>query len=360
MGLGSTKTFSLAEARERALAARRLAADGIDPIDSRRAVRAARAVATVRSMTFAACAEAYIAAHEAGWRNAKHRYQWRQTIAAYAEPAFGPLPVEAVDVGLVLKAIEPIWITKPETAGRVRGRIESILDWATTRGYRQGENPARWRGHLENLLPKKSKVRRVEHYAALPYVEIGGFMAELRQREAIAARALEFAILTASRTGEVLGARWGEINLAERLWIVPAERMKAEREHRVPLSDAALAIVEKMTGTRQNDYLFSALRTGRPLSNMSMLMLLRRMGRDDLTAHGFRSSFRDWAAERTNFPAEVAEMALAHTVADKVEAAYRRGDLFEKRRQLAEAWSRFCHAVHGSGSTEAIPIRRGR
>jgi integrase len=357
MGLGSTATFTLARARERALAARQLVADGIDPIDSRRAERAAQAVATARSMTFAACAEAYIAAHEAGWRNAKHKYQWRQTIAAYANPAFGALPVEAVDVGLVLKAIEPIWTTKPETAGRVRGRIESILDWATTRGYRQGENPARWRGHLENLLPKKNKVRRVEHYSALPYPEIAAFMVELRRREAMAARALEFAILTAARTGEVVGARWGEVNLAERLWIVPAERMKAAREHRVPLSDAAVAVVEKLSGTRQNDdYLFPGPTAGRPISNMAMLMLLRRMGRDDLTAHGFRSSFRDWAAERTNFPAEVAEMALAHTVADKVEAAYRRGDLFEKRRQLAATWARYCATAEAPG--EVVPLRR--
>jgi integrase len=362
MGLGSIATFTLADARERALTARRLVASGVDPIDSRRGERATQAVAAARSMTFAACADAYVAAHAAGWRNAKHRYQWGQTIAAYMNPVFGALPVEAVDVGLVLKAIEPIWTTKPETAGRVRGRIESILDWATTRGHRHGENPARWRGHLENLLPKKNKVRRVEHYAALPYPEIGAFMAELRRREATAARALEFAILTAARTGEVVGAQWGEINLAERLWIVPAERMKAGREHRVPLPEAALTIVEKLalagTARQNDDYLFPGPMSGRPISNMAMLMLLRRMGRDDLTAHGFRSTFRDWAAERTNFPAEVAEMALAHTVADKVEAAYRRGDRFEKRRQLAEAWAKFCAASPAAGAV--VPMRAAR
>ena len=307
-------------------------------------------------MTFAACAERYIASHKVGWRNPKHAAQWPATLGTYVYPVFGSLPVQAVDVGLVMKAIEPIWVQKPETAGRVRGRIERVLDWATARGYRQGENPARWRGHLENLLPKKSKVRRVEHHAALPYVEIGAFMAELRQQEGVPARALEFAILTAARTGEVIGAKWDEIDLDERLWTVPAERMKAGKEHRVPLSDVALAIVEERRKIQQDDHIFPGGKAGRPISNMAMLMLLRRMGRGDLTAHGFRSSFRDWAAERTTFPAEVAEMALAHTVSDKVEAAYRRGDLFQKRRYLMEAWAKFCATVKASG--QAAPIRK--
>jgi integrase len=341
MGLGSVKTFSLAEARERALEARRAVARGIDPIETRRAERGAAAVATAKSMTFAQCADAFIAAHQAGWRNEKHRYQWRQTVASYMNPVLGALDVGAVDVGLVMKAIEPIWTVKPETAGRVRGRIESILDWATARGYRTGENPARWRGHLENLLPARSKVRRVEHYAALPYPEIGAFMAQLRLSDGPSARALGFAILTAARTGEVIGAVWNEINVAERIWTVPADRMKAGREHRVPLSNAALAIVEKMAAIRSGEYVFPGGKAGRPMSNMALLMLLRRLGRGDLTAHGFRSTFRDWAAERTNFPAEVAEMALAHTVSDKVEAAYRRGDLFEKRREIMVAWANF-------------------
>jgi integrase len=266
--------------------------------------------------------------------------------------------VQAVDVGFVMKVIEPIWAIKPETASRVRGRIESVLDWATARGYRQGENPARWRGHLENLLPKKSKVRRVEHHAALPYAEIAAFMAELRQQEGVAAHALEFAILTAARTGEVIGAKWDEIDPGERLWTVPADRMKAGKEHRVPLSDPALAILEGMRKIRQGDHIFPGGKAGRPISNMAMLMLLRRMGRGDLTAHGFRSSFRDWAAERTTFPAEVAEMALAHTVSDKVEAAYRRGDLFQKRRQLSDAWAQFCVAAPAAG--QVVPIRTAR
>jgi integrase len=255
-----------------------------------------------------------------------------------------------------VKVLEPIWTEKPETASRVRGRIEAILDWATARGYRQGENPARWRGHIENLLPKKSKVRRVEHHAALPYPETAAFMVELRQQDGVAARALEFAILTAARTGEVIGGRWDEIDFAERLWTVPAERMKAGKEHRVPLSDAAMTILQTLRETREGDFIFPGSRGGRPISNMAMLMLLRRMGRSDLTAHGFRSSFRDWAAECTTFPAEVAEMALAHVVGDKVEAAYRRGDLFQKRREIMDAWSKSCATPPTGG--RVVPLLR--
>lgn len=242
-------------------------------------------------------------------------------------PAFGGLPVQAVDVGLVMKALEPIWASKTETASRIRGRIENILDWATVRGYRQGENPARWRGHLENLLPKRSKVQKVEHHPALPYPEVGTFVASVREQDGIAPRALEFLILTATRTSETIGARWPEIDLAARTWTVPAERTKTAREHRIPLSQAAVAVVEKMVTIRVDDYVFPGGKKGKPLSNMALLKLLARMGRSDLTAHGFRSTFRDWAAERTDFPSEVAEMALVHTVGDKVEAAYRRGDL---------------------------------
>lgn len=354
MGLGPVHTVSLAEARLKALDCRRARLDGHDPIENRKAARATARLDAAKAVTFQACAERYIAAHKTGWRNTKHAAQWTATLGTYVNPIFGGLPVQAVDVGLVLKAVEPMWATKPETASRVRGRIESILDWATARGYRQGENPARWRGHLENLLPRPSKVRRVEHHAALPYPEIASFMAELHQQEGVAARALEFAILTATRTGEVIGCRWSEVNVAERVWTIPAERMKAGKEHRVPLSGAALAIVETMFKIRQGDFVFPGGGTNRPISNMAMLMLLRRMGREDLTAHGFRSTFRDWAAERTGFPAEVAEMALAHTVGDKVEAAYRRGDLFQKRRQLAEAWAKFCATPPTAGSV--VPI----
>jgi integrase len=337
MGLGSLSLVGLREAREHALQQRRLLRlEGIDPIAKRRAARQAAIIEAASAMTFKDCAQAYIAAHKGGWKNPKHAAQWPSTLQTYVYPIFGNLPVQAVDVGLMTKAIEPIWATKPETASRVRGRIESVLDWATVRGHREGENPARWRGHLEKLLPPRRKVAAVEHHAALPYAELPAFMGALAQREGFAARALELLILTAARTGEVLGARWSEIDLEGRLWTVPAGRMKAGREHRVPLSDGALAILTELD--RTSELVFPGQRRDRPLSNMALLMLLRRMGRGDLTAHGFRSTFSDWCAEQTNFPSEVREMALAH---DKVEAAYRRGDLFEKRQQLAEEWGRY-------------------
>src|SRR5215472_6488428 len=250
MGLGPYPDIALAEARERAATQRKLRLDGTDPIAARQAGQQQAKLDAAKAMNFKACAEAYIAAHQAGWKNPKHAAQWPATLGAYVYPAFGALPVQVVDVGLVMKAIEPIWTEKPETASRVRGRIESVLDWATARGYRHGDNPARWRGHLENLLPKKTKVRRVEHHAALPYAEMAGFMAELREQEGIGARALEFAILTAARTGEVRGAKWDEIDLSTKLWTVPGERMKAGKEHRVPLSDATLTILEKMAAIR--------------------------------------------------------------------------------------------------------------
>ena len=359
MGLGPTHALSLAEARERAREWRRERLDGIDPIEARRSRRARIQLEAKKAMNFKQCAEAYIKSHSVGWKNPKHAAQWPSTLETYVYPAFGSLPVQGIDVGLVMNALEPIWTTKPETASRVRGRIESVLDWATARGYRKGENPARWRGHLENLLPKKTKVRRVEHHAALPYPELDEFIAELRQQEGVAARALEFAILTVARTGEVIGAKWSEINLAERLWTIPAERMKAGKEHRAPLSDAALAILGEIQEIRQSDYVFPGGKSGRPLSNMAFLMLLRRMGRGDLTVHGFRSTFSDWCSERTNFPAEVREMALAHTVSDKVEAAYRRGDLFQKRRQLMDAWARFAITTP-TIAAEVVPIAAAR
>jgi len=345
MGLGPYPDIPLAEAREKALACRKLRLDGCDPIEVRQTGRQQKKLNEVKVMTFAECAERYIASHRPGWKNPKHAAQWPATLGSYVYPVFGSLPVHAVDVGLVMKAVEPIWTAKPETASRVRGRIESVLDWATARGYRQGENPARWRGHLENLLPARSKVQRVEHHAALPYAEIGAFMVELRARESIAACALAFVVLTAARTGEAIGARWNEIDLAERLWTVPAERMKAGKEHRVPLSDVALTILDKLGKVRQGDFVFPGAKPDKPLSQMAMAMTLRRIGRGELTVHGFRSTFRDWAAEQTSFPAEVAEMALAHVVGDKVEAAYRRGDLFEKRRALAGAWAAYCAGV---------------
>jgi integrase len=305
-------------------------------------------------MTFDECREAYIRAHAAGWRNPKHHQQWENTLKTYCSPVFGRVAVQAVDVALVMKVLEPIWSTKPETASRLRGRIEAILDWAKVRGLRTGENPARWRGHLDHLLPARAKVRKVKHHAALPYIQIATYLDELRKRESTAARALEFAILTATRTNEVIGARWDEIDLAVRVWIIPESRMKAGREHRVPLSDAAISVVKFMQSVRQNEYVFPG-DSRASLSNMALLMTLRRMNRGDLTTHGFRSTFRTWAAERTSFPREVIESALAHTVGNKVEAAYQRGDMFDKRRRLMDAWAQFCAKV--STTAEIVPIR---
>jgi integrase len=356
MGLGPVKTWSLAEARERARKLRQVRGQGLDPLVERRAGQLRERLEAARALTFKQCAEAYIAAHRAGWRNQRHAAQWPSTLEAFVYPALGALPVQAVDVGLVMKVLEPIWREVPETASRVRGRIESVLDWASARGYRTGENPARWRGHLENLLPKKSRVKRVEHHAALPYAELPGFLAELRQQQEVCAKALEFAILTAGRTGEVVGAQWAEIDLAARLWTVPAERMKAGKEHRVPLSEPALAVLEAMGEIRTGVFVFPGGRGDRPLGETAMRSLLQRLG-GDATTHGFRSTFRDWAAERTSFPREVAEMALAHSVGVAVEQAYRRTDLVERRRQLMEAWARYCGSSPGPAAARVVPIR---
>lgn len=355
MGLGSLDALTLGEARTRASECRRLCSAGIDPIEARKAERQKARLEEAKAIAFEDAAERYIKAHEAGWRNAKHVMQWRNTLATYAAP-IGKLPVQAVDVGLVVKVLEPIWRVKPETASRVRSRIEAVLDWATVRGYRTGENPARWRGHLQNLLPNPARIRKVQHHAALPYAEIGAFMRALRAEEGIAAVALQFLILTASRTGEIIGVRWSEIDLANGTWIVPADRMKAGREHRVPLSAPAIAILQRMREIHNGQLVFPGRFGDQPLSGMALLQLLKRMGRGDLTVHGLRSSFRDWAAERTNYPREVAEMALAHAVSDQVEAAYRRGDLFDKRRRLMEAWARYCGVA--KPPAEVIPFRR--
>jgi len=341
MGLGPTHTKSLAEARADATDCRKLRLDGIDPIAERQQGRLRARLEAARAMTFKQCAEAYIDANKAGWKNAKHSAQWTSTLATYAYPVFGELPVQTVDVTLVTKVLEPIWKTKTETASRLRGRLEAVLDWATVRQLRQGDNPARWRGHLDHLLPQRSKVQKVQHHPALPYSEISDFMGKLRAQEGQAARALEFLILTATRTNEVIGAQWTEIDLDAGIWTIPESRMKAGKEHRVPLSKPALALLKGLHKTKLVEFVF-ANADGKPLSNMAMLMLLERMQRSDLTVHGFRSTFRDWAAEQTNFPRELAEQALAHSLKDKVEAAYRRSDLFEKRRRLMEAWSRYC------------------
>jgi integrase len=353
MGLGSLTAVSLAEARVRATEARRLVSAGIDPISARDGKMATERAAAAKQVTFRDAAEAFIKAHKAGWRNAKHGQQWRNTLATYVYPRLGALPVQQIDAGLVLRVLEPIWNTRPETASRVRQRIEVVLDSATARS---GENPARWRGHLKNLLPARSSVRRVKHHPALPYQELGAFMAELRKQDGLAARALELLILTATRTTECIAARWSELDLAAALWTIPAERIKAGREHRVPLAPAAVALLRKLAEAKISEFVFPG-RPGRPLSDGALLKLLKRMQRTDLTVHGLRSSFRDWAAEMTTYPREVAEMALAHAVGDKVEAAYRRGDLLEKRRTLMQAWADFATAKPLAGRV-IVPIRR--
>ncbi len=357
MGLGPFPDISLAEARLKASAHRRQRHEGIDPLEAKAAQRQALRVSVAKGRTFRECAIEFIEKNRAGWRNAKHAAQWTAALATYVYPTLGEMPVSAIDAGLVVQVLDPIWAEKPETASRVRGRIEAVLDAATVRGFRQGPNPAQWKGNLAHILPASGKVRKVEHHAALPFDDMPEFFAELRGREGMGARALEFAILTAARTGEVLGARWGEIDLDAKIWTVPATRMKAGREHRVPLSEAALAVlthVQPLALLRDGEPalaapVFPGTRRALPLSNMVMLMLLRRMRRSDLTAHGFRSTFSDWAAERTTYPREVVEMALAHAIGDKVEAAYRRGDLFDKRRQLMREWAYFCEKPQATG-----------
>jgi integrase len=342
MGLGPIHTLSLAEARERARECRKILLDGRDPIEVRNAERVQRRIEAARGVTFKDCAERYISAHEATWKNTKHRDQWRSTLLRYADPVIGALPVSAIDTALVMQVLEPAWKTTPETAARVRGRIEAVLDWATVRGFRTGDNPARWRGHLNKLLPSRAKVRKTRHHPALPYAEIASFMADLRARNSAPARALEFLILTAARTGEVIGTRWAEIDLKARAWTVPAERTKAERQHRIPLSEPALKLLSSLPAPNSPDsLLFPRVHSGEPVSRTSLLELMREL-RPGYVPHGLRSTFRDWAAETTNHQNYVVEAALAHTIGDKVEAAYRRGDLFEKRRRLMADWARYC------------------
>jgi integrase len=365
MGLGALADVSLADARVKAQDARKLIAAGIDPIDARHETRAKIAVERASALTFKAAAESYIEAHAASWRNPKHATQWPNTLRDYVYPVIGKLPVAAVNVGHVIKILEPIWTKKPETASRVRGRVEAVLDWAKARGYRTGENPARWRGHLENLMPKRGKLQAVKHHPALPYDEAGAFMADLKEQEGTAPLAFRFLILTAARTSEVIGARWSEIDLGKGVWTIPAARIKTGREHRVPLSAPALVILKALPEARASDkddaFVFPGGRKGKPLSTNALLAVLDRMGRDTITAHGFRSTFRDWCAEQTNYPREVAEAALAHAVGDKVEAAYRRSDLFEKRTQLMKDWATYCGTVaRPEKAARVVPIWKRR
>lgn len=357
MGLGGVSTFSLAEARERAALQRKLLADGEDPLTVKKARQLERRLSEANIITFDQAAEKYIEAHEPSWKNAKHVAQWRTTLKVYASPVVGDLPVSQIDTALVLRILKPIWNEKTETATRLRGRIEHILDWAKVQGYRSGENPAAWRGHLDKLLPAPRKVAKAGHHAALPWKNIGFFMVELRKSPGLAALLVELIILTATRTSEAVYAKWSEFDLKEKLWTIPKDRMKSGREHTVPLSDAVLSVLKRIeaeTLTRGGGYLFPGSK-GKPLSNMAGLALLRRMERTDITVHGFRSTFRDWCAEASDYPNHVAEMALAHVIDDKTEAAYRRGELLEKRRALMHDWSVSCNTVPSGGTV--VPIR---
>jgi integrase len=356
MGLGRAgdRDVTLAKARQKAAEARAAVAEGADPIAVRDAARAAEAAEQAKAVTFKVAATRYIDAHKAGWRNAKHGAQWTATLETYAYPVFGSVAVGAVEVGHITKVLLPIWSEKPETARRLRGRIEAVLDWATANGFRRGDNPARWRGHLENLLPKYQKVAKVKHHAALPYTEVGAFVADLQGQSGTAARALEFLILTATRTAETVGARWSEIDLDKAEWKIPGDRIKAGKEHRIPLSPRAVAILRAQHKSKTGEFVFPGGKAKRPLSNNAFLALLDRMGRGDITAHGFRSTFRDWAAEQTNYPRDVAEMALAHAIGDKVEAAYRRGDLYAKRARMMTDWAKHCATVAKGGNVVAI------
>lgn len=344
MGLGPFPDVSLAQARRAADDAHRLLRDGINPIEARRQRLQIAKLEAAQAVTFKACSTRYVEAHRDSWRNPKHAAQWASTLETYAYPILGSVPVQAIDTGLVMQVLEPIWRKTPETATRVRQRIEATLDWATAHNYRSGENPARWRGHLDKLLPKRSKVRAVKHHKAMAYAELPQFFTELLKKETISAKALAFTILTAARSGETRGARASEINLSAALWTVPAERTKSNREHRVPLAPSALVVLRsRLSPNTENDRLLFPNPRGKSLSDTAMRKYLQEdMKQPTLTVHGFRSSFRDWAAEQTNFPRELAEASLAHTLRDRTEAAYQRGDMLDRRRKLMEAWAEYC------------------
>jgi len=345
MGLGTPATVSLADARERAANARRMIGQGLDPINERKR--------TGGVPTFGEMADQVREALSVGFRNEKHRAQWKATLATYAAP-LSDKPIDAILTDDVLAVLKPIWTTKSVTASRVRGRIEKVLDAAKAKGYRQGENPARWRGHLDHLLPKQSKLTR-SHHAAMPYEHVAAFIGRLRESDSLAAQALELTILTAARSGEILGMGWSEVDLDKKIWTVPANRMKAGREHRVPLSERAVAILRQLADIKTGDFVYPGQRKNRRLSNMAIFMMLRRM-KADVTVHGFRSSFRDWAGNESHFPREVVETALAHVVGDAAEQAYRRSDALEKRRKLMEAWASYCEP---KANSNVLQLRKG-
>lgn len=348
MGLGGYPAVTLAQARELARAARERIKAGHDPVAEAKAARSAQAASRATALTFQQCAEKYIAAHKSGWKSEKHAQQWTNTLDQHAYPTLGQMLVRDVGLSHVLAVLEPIWQTKTETASRLRGRIESVLDWATVRKYREGENPARWRGHLDKILPKPAKVAKVEHHAAMPVDDVAAFLDRLQKQEGMGARALEFTILTASRSGEIRGATWAEIDLKTKVWTIPAERMKAGKEQRVPLSARAVEVLQALPRVAETNIVFPGAK-GQPLSDMTLTATLRRMEIDS-TVHGFRSTFRDWAGERTAHPREVIEHALAHQLKDKAEAAYQRGDMFEKRRRLMDDWAAFLQRPKSSAN----------
>lgn len=342
LGLGGYPAVSLAQAQEAARSKRQLIGDGIDPVQQKRDAANARRAAQLKRMTFAEAADRYIASHEPSWRNPKHAWQWRNSLDRYVLPKIGKLDVGDIGIAHVLDVLEPIWRTTTETASRIRGRIELILAWADKRVERERLNPARWRGHLDTQLPRPSKVSRPQHHKALAFAEMGVFMKYLRNQDSLAARALEFAILTAARSGEVRHASWDEVDLGAKVWTIPAERMKAGREHRVPLNQGAMSLLRSIAWVEGSEVIFQSPRSG-PLTDTALVAVCRRIGAD-CVPHGFRSTFRDWCGECTNVSREVAEMALAHAIGNEVEAAYRRGDLFEKRRYLMDEWSAFLRA----------------
>ena len=354
MGLGPAWDVTLAEARERAANLRRMLRDGQDPLQVKHAQKAEARAMHEKRMPFGRCAELYIEVHRSGWKNPKHASQWSATLTTYCEPIW-KLPVDAIDTALVMKCLDSIWTTKTETASRLRGRIESVLAWATVRGLRTGDNPAAWRNHLDQLLPARNKVRKVEHRAALPYAEAAAFMVELRQRNSLAARVLELQILTATRPGEAAGAQWSEFDLDAGLWTIPAARMKAGKEHRIPLAPAVVKLLEALPHDNVN--VFPGVKN-RPITTEAAMKLLKEL-RPGLTAHGFRSTFRDWAAETTSHPREVIEAAMAHRLKDAAEAAYQRGDLLQRRAVLMKDWAGYCAAVRKGGNVTAIKHKAG-
>jgi integrase len=357
LGLGPLHTIGLAEARELALACRKQRLGGADPLEARRHASRLSRVAAAKVLTFAEAADAYIASHAAGWRDPRAASQWRASLRDHAHLIIGALPVAAIDTGLVMQCLSPIWTTRTETASRVRARIESILDWARVAGYREGENPARWKGHLQSLLPDKNKVRPPVHHAALAHAEIAKFMAELRAQQGVAALALRFVILTAARTGEVIGARWSEIDRDAKIWTIPAER--AAHPHRVPLSDDALAIIEEMAAVRRiGDYLFPGITAGRPISASAIRLVLGRIGSGAATTHGMRACFRSWCADH-GIARDLAEQCLAHAIGNAVEQAYNRTDLLERRRPIMASWARACDAANAAGA-DVVPITAAR